>query len=156
MERVEMSVNVRCPLRAVYDQWTRFEDFPEFMSGVMEVRQIDDTHVHCHAEIWGEEKELDAEIIEQVPNEHIAWKSMSGTPTVGIVRFVPLGPELTRVQLMIAYNSEAATDDVRDALQALSSRVQETVEDFKWFIEDRDRENRARRRTNIGSGDSNA
>lgn len=156
MEHVEMSINVRCPLRAVYDQWTRFEDFPEFMSGVMEVRQIDDTHVHCHAEIQGEEMELDAEIIDQVPNEHITWKSTSGMPAVGVVRFVPLGPELTRVQLMIAYNPEAAPDDVRDALQALGSRVQETAEDFKWFIEDRDRENRGRQRTDVGSGDSNA
>lgn len=154
MEHVETSINVRCPLRAVYDQWTRFEEFPEFVPGVLEVHQIDDTHVHCHAEILGEETELDAEIIDQVPNDHITWKSSSGVPSVGIVRFEPLGPALTRVQLVIAYEPGAATDDVRDALQALSVRIQETVEDFKWFIEDRDRESRGRPRTNIGTGDS--
>ena len=156
MEHVETSINVRCPLRAVYDQWTRFEDFPEFVPGVMEVRQIDDTHVHCHAEIWGVEKELDAEIIDQVPNDHITWKSSSGIPSVGIVRFVPLGPQLTRVQLVIAYDPEAATDDIRDALKVLSVHIQETVEDFKRFIESRDRATRSRPRTDIGSGDSNA
>jgi len=45
------------------------------MAGVKEVRQLDDTHVHWHAEIWGKDKEWDAEIIEQVPDQRIAWRS---------------------------------------------------------------------------------
>ena len=96
MERIERSIEVQCPLRTVYSQWTRFEEFPEFMSGVLEVRQIDDTHVHCQAEIFGEEKALDAEIVEQVPNHHITWKSTSVTPSAGIVNFESLGPHSTR------------------------------------------------------------
>jgi uncharacterized membrane protein len=154
MEQIEKTIDVRCPLRAVYDQWTRFEEFPEFMSGVMEVQQIDDTHVRCHAEIGGVDSELDAEIVEHVPNEFIAWRSVSGIPSAGIVQFEPLGPQLTRVQLVIAYEP-MDTDDAHDDLEALSDRVQDTVEDFKWFIESRGGAT-ARPRTDVGSGDSNA
>ena len=157
MRHIETSIDVRCPLRAVYDQWTRFEEFPEFMPGMMEVHQVDDNHVHCLAEIQGKEKELDAEILEQVPNEHITWKCASGMPSVGIVRMEPLGPQLTRVRLVIAYEPDDATADFRSALPLLGARVQETVEDFKWFIEERNgEESGARPRTNVGTGDSNA
>jgi|SRR5882672_14898 len=154
MERIEKSIEVHCPLRTVYNQWTRFEEFPEFMSGMMEVRQIDDTRVHCHAEILGTEKEWDAQIIEQVPNEHITWKSLSGAPSAGVVSFEPLGPQLTRVHLVIAYDPKNASDEVREALESLSARLQDTVEDFKWFIEQRDGESGARPRTDVGTGDS--
>jgi uncharacterized membrane protein len=139
MEKIEKSIDVRCPLRAVYNQWTRFEDFPEFMSSVKEVRQVDDTHVHCHAEIRGEETEVDAEIIDQVPNEHIAWKSLSGTPSVGVLHFEPLGPQLTRVRLMMAYEPAGAADGTREAIESLSASLQDTIENFKSFIENRAR-----------------
>jgi uncharacterized membrane protein len=139
MEKIEKSIEVRRPLRAVYRQWTRFEDFPEFMSSVTQVHRIDDTHVHCHAEIRGKDTELDAEIIDQEPNEHIAWKSLSGTPSVGVVHFEPLGPRLTRVRVMMAYEPASSADTSREALESLRARVQDTVEDFKRFIENRGR-----------------
>ena len=137
MQKIEKSIEVCCPLHAVYGQWTRFEDFPEFMSRVMEVRRIDDTRVHCHAEIQGEEKELDAEIIEQLPDEYIAWKSLSGVPSAGVVHFEPLGPQLTRVRLMMAYEPAGPADSSPAALESLSARIQDTVESFKSFIENR-------------------
>jgi len=143
MQKIETSIEVCCPLQAVYGQWTRFEDFPAFMSRVMEVRKIDETRVHCHAEIQGEEKELDAEIIDQLPNEYIAWKSLSGTPSAGVVHFEPLGPELTRVRLMMAYEPAGPADDSNEALKSLSARVQDTVEGFKTFIENRARSSAA-------------
>ena len=51
MERIEKSIEVRCPVRAVYNQWTQFEEFPRFMTGVKEVRQLDDTHQHWHVDV---------------------------------------------------------------------------------------------------------
>jgi uncharacterized membrane protein len=140
MERIEKSIEVKCPVRTVYNQWTQFEEFPRFMSGVTEVRQIDDTHVHWHAEVWGKDKEWDAEITEQVPDERISWRSTSGAPISGTVRFQPLGPDLTAVRLEMAYEPEGAIENVGDALGVLSARVQETVEDFKEFIEQRGQE----------------
>jgi uncharacterized membrane protein len=57
MSEVTKSIDVNAPIRAVYDQWTQFEEFPRFMEGVKSVRQLDDTHLHWAAEIAGVEKE---------------------------------------------------------------------------------------------------
>jgi uncharacterized membrane protein len=140
MERVEKTVEVNQPLSTVYNQWTQFEDFPHFMTGVKEVRQLDDTHLHWRAEIWGKEKEWDAEITEQEPDKRISWKSVSGAPNAGTVRFEPLSDDRTLVRLVMAYEPEDALETVGDALGIFTSRVENTVEEFKRFIESRGRE----------------
>lgn len=140
MEQVERVVEVNCPVSTVYNQWTQFEEFPRFMAGVKEVRQLDDTHVHWHAEIWGKDKEWDAEITEQEPDQRISWKSISGAPNAGTVRFEPLGPDRTRVRLVMAYEPEGAVENAGDALGVFSRRVETTVKDFKEYIEARGRE----------------
>src|SRR5437660_8527764 len=87
MATIEKSIEVNAPLRAVYNQWTQFEEFPRFMEGVKEVKQIDDTHLHWHAEIGGKDKDWDAVITEQVPDSIIAWRSVSGAENAGRVEF---------------------------------------------------------------------
>jgi uncharacterized membrane protein len=141
MERIEKSIEVKCPVHTVYNQWTQFEEFPRFMAGVKEVKQLDDTHVHWHAEIWGKDKEWDAEITEQVPNQKIAWRSISGdAPNAGAVRFEPVSADRTRVRLMMEYDPQGVVENVGDALGIMSKRVENTVEDFKKFIESRGQE----------------
>jgi uncharacterized membrane protein len=140
MEHVEKTVEVNRPLSTVYNQWTQFEDFPAFMDGVKEVRQLDDTHLHWRAEIWGKEKEWDAEITEQEPDKRISWKSVSGARNAGTVRFEPLGDDRTRVRLVMAYEPEDAVDKMGDVLGIFGSRVQHTVDEFKRFIETRGEE----------------
>lgn len=137
MEQVEKTVEVNCPIRTVYNQWTQFEEFPQFMAGVKEVRQLDDTHVHWRAEIWGKDKEWDAEITEQEPDKRISWKSTSGAPNAGTVRFEPLAADRTRVRLVMAYEPEGAMENAGDALGIFSQRVESTVKDFKEYIESR-------------------
>ena len=137
MERVEKVIEVDRPLSTVYNQWTQFEEFPFFMEGVKEVRQLDDTHLHWRAEIWGKEKEWDAEITEQEPDKRISWKSVGGAENAGTVRFEPLDAERTRVRLVMAYNPEGVVENVGDALGIFTSRVENTVKDFKQFIESR-------------------
>jgi uncharacterized membrane protein len=137
MERIEKSIEVRAPLRVVYNQWTQFEEFPRFMKGVKEVRQLDDTHVHWHAEIWGKDEEWDAKITEQRPDQCIAWRSTSGAKNEGQVRFEPVSADCTRVCLTLGYEPVGALENAGDKLGILSARVQSTVEDFKDFIEQR-------------------
>jgi uncharacterized membrane protein len=138
MERIEKAVEVQAPLHAVYNQWTQFEDFPRFMAGVKSVEQIDDTHLHWRAEVWGKDKEWDAEIVEQVPDRKIAWRSTSGdAPNAGTVYFESLGADRTRVKLTMEYEPQGAAEKVGDALGAMTTQVQSSVNDFKKFIEER-------------------
>ena len=138
MERIEKSVEVKAPINAVYNQWTQFEEWPRFMAGVKEVKQLDDTHLHWHAEIWGKDKEFDAEITEQVPDQRISWRSISGdAPNAGSVRFEPVGPDRTRVNLTMEYEPQGVVENMGDKLGVVSARVQNSIEDFKKFIEQR-------------------
>jgi uncharacterized membrane protein len=138
MERIEKEIDVDRPVRTVYNQWTQFEEFPRFMDGVKEVKQLDDTHVHWHAELFGKDKEWDAEITEQVPDQKIGWKSISGdAPNAGTVRFEPIGPERTRVRLTMAYEPQGAVEKTGDAIGLLSMRVQNSVKNLKKYIEER-------------------
>jgi uncharacterized membrane protein len=144
MEHIEKTVEVDRPVRTVYNQWTQFEEFPRFMDGVKEVRQIDDTHVRWHAEIFGKDKQWDAEITEQVPDQKIGWKSVSGdAPNAGTVRFEPIGPERTLVRLIMAYEPQGATESMGDALGVLNRRVEKSVNQFKKYIESRGAEDGA-------------
>lgn len=137
MQEIEKSIEVNVPVATAYNQWTQFEDFPQFMEGVKEVRQIDDRRLYWKAEIGGREKEWDAEIFEQVPDRRIAWRSMAGARNSGMVNFEPLGPTRCRVQLKLNYEPEGAAESVGGALGVLSARVSGDLKRFKEFIESR-------------------
>ena len=72
-----------------------------------------------------------------MPDKTIAWRSTSGAPNGGAVRFEPLGPDRTRIRLTMEYDPEGAVENLGDALGMMSRRVQTSVEDFKKFIETR-------------------
>jgi uncharacterized membrane protein len=140
MERVTKTFEIDAPVRAVYNQWTQFEEFPRFMDGVKEVRQLDDTHLHWRASIAGKDKEWDSEIVEQVPDQRIAWRSTSGAPNAGTVRFEPLNKERSRVHLTMEYEPKGFIENVGDAVGILDRKVEKAVEDFKRLIERRGQE----------------
>ena|SRR5438876_6468025 len=137
MHTIEKSIEVNAPLRAVYNQWTQFETFPAFMEGVEEVKQLDDKRLHWRAKIAGKEKEWDAEIFDQVPDERIAWRSLSGAKNSGMLMFEWVNPERTRVKLRLDYEPEGAMENMGDALGVFSRRVEGDLERFKTFIESR-------------------
>jgi uncharacterized membrane protein len=137
MERIEKTFDVDCPVNTVYNQWTQFEQFPRFMEGVAEVRQLDDTHLHWKAKIAGKEKEWDAEIVEQVPDKVIAWRSTTGAPNAGTVRFEPLNKDRTRIRLTMDYEPEGFVEKAGDAVGVVSHKVEDAVERFKKLLEQR-------------------
>jgi uncharacterized membrane protein len=140
---IEKSINVRVPVHTAYNQWTQFEEFPQFMEGIQEVRQLDDTHVHWVAEIGGKHKEWDAEITEQLPDERIAWRSVGGAGNSGVVQFRPLGENETEIRVRMEYEPEGAVEKLGTALGAPDQRVQGDLERFKEFIESRGQESGA-------------
>jgi uncharacterized membrane protein len=139
MAELEKSIEVNAPLREVYNQWTQFEDFPRFMEGVEEVRQLDDKHLYWRAKIGGVEREWHAEIVDQVPDERIAWRGLTGVAPSGAVLFRALGPDRTEVTLRVRYDPEGVTEKIGDALGILSGRVRGDLERFQKFMEERGR-----------------
>ncbi len=140
MSTLEKSIEVNVPVRTSYNQWTQFEEFPRFMEGVKEVKQLDDTRLHWKAEIAGQEKEWDAEITEQTPDQRIAWTSRGGAINGGVVTFHRLSDVTSKVMLQLEYDPQGFVENVGDALGVVSSRVQGDLERFKEFIEKRGRE----------------
>lgn len=137
MDHVEKSIEVEAPLSMVYNQWTQFEEFPQFMHGVEEVKQLDEKRLQWRAEIGGKIVEWDAEIFEQIPDQRVAWRSTSGPLNSGMVNFEGLGPNRTRVLLKINYRPEGAIEKIGSVLGVVSQRVEGDLERFKEFIEDR-------------------
>ena len=140
MATVQESIDVNVPLSQAYNQWTQFEDFPKFMEGVKSVTQIDDTHLHWVAEVGGAEKEWDAEISEQHPDERIAWHATSGAENAGVVTFHRIDDETTRVTLQLDADPEGLVENVGTALGFLDRRVKGDLERFKEFLESRQSE----------------
>ena len=140
MEKIEKSIDVERPLSTVYNQWTQFEEFPRFMKGVKKVTQLDDTRLHWEAEIAGQDKEWDARITEQVPDQCIAWQSEGGDYNAGAVNFTSVGPNSTRINLRLMYDPEGFVEKTGDALGFVSGRIEGDLERFKDFIENRGQE----------------
>jgi uncharacterized membrane protein len=147
MEKIEKSIEVERPLRTVYNQWTQFEEFPRFMTGVKRVTQLDDQRLHWEAEVGGKNKEWDARITDQIPDELIAWQSEGGEYTSGTVRFAAAGMDRTRIDLQLLYDPEGFVESTGDALGLVSSKVEKDLERFKEFIENRGQETGAWRGT---------
>jgi uncharacterized membrane protein len=137
MTTVEKTIDVDVPEQAAYNQWTQFEQFPEFMDGVESVRQLDDTHLHWRAKVGGKEKEWNAVINEQVPDERISWHSIDGAENAGEVRFHELNSSKTRVTLRLGYDPEGFVENVGDKLGFVSRQVEKDLENFKRFVEER-------------------
>ena len=147
MAQIEKSVVVDVPISTAYNQWTQFEEFPRFMEGVHEVKQLDDRHLYWRAEVGGREQEWEAEIREQVPDKKIIWNAVDGSENAGIVRFEPAGPTSTRVRLQMSYNPEGFMETIGDKLGFMTRRVEGDLERFRDFIEERGVETGAYRET---------
>jgi uncharacterized membrane protein len=140
MGTVEKSIEVDVPVTTAYNQWTQFEEFPRFMEGVREVRQMDDTRLYWKAEVGGREKEWYARIIDQEPDRRIAWQSEQGARNGGEVSFEPLDGSRTNISLRMEYEPEDFVESTGDVLGFVSRRVQGDLDRFKEFIEARGQE----------------
>ena len=137
MTTINDTVQVNVPVHTAYNQWTQFEDFPRFMKGVEEVKQLDDKRLHWRANIGGKREEWDAEIVQQVPDQRMAWRSTSGSPNSGVVTFESLATSTTRVQLQLEYTPQGPAESMGDAMGLLSRRVEGDLQRFKEYIESR-------------------
>jgi uncharacterized membrane protein len=138
--KVEKTVIVGVPVSMAYNQWTQFEEFPRFMGGVQQVRQLDDQRLHWVAEIGGVKREWDAAILEQRPDEKIAWAATEGATNAGAVYFSEAGEGRTLVRLELEYEPEGLVEKAGDALNIVDRQARADLDKFKEYIESRDLE----------------
>lgn len=136
MSQIQQSIDVEVPVRTAYNQWTQFESFPQFMSGVESITQLDDKRLHWVTSIAGVEREFDAEITEQHPDERVAWASTGGeSKHAGVVTFHKLDDNKSRVMVQIDWTPTDLVEKIGSAVNIDDHRVKGDLERFKQFIE---------------------
>jgi carbon monoxide dehydrogenase subunit G len=133
---VEKSLLVNVPVSVAYNQWTQFEDFPRFMGGVKKVTQLGDDRLQWVAEIAGVKREWEARILEQVPDQKVAWAATEGATNAGAVTFEDVGGGQTSVRLHLEYEPQGLVEKVGDKLNVVENQAEKDLERFKAFIED--------------------
>jgi uncharacterized membrane protein len=132
---IQQSVDVAVPIEEAYDQWTRFEEWPEFMHRVDSVQQVDDSTVHISTKVWGVTKEFEAEIVEQRPDERIEWHSEDGLMNSGVVTFHSLAPRLTRIEVTMDVKPDSLVEKAGRGMRFTKRAVRGDLHRFKAYVE---------------------
>lgn len=135
---VQQAVDVAAPLRTVYDQWTQFEEWPQFMHRVVQVTQEDDCTLSVKVKLWGMSREFEAEIDEQRPDERIAWHTVEGVSHSGVVTFHELAPRLTRVQVSLDVEPGSLIEKAARGMRHVKRAVRADLARFKAQVEMRE------------------
>jgi hypothetical protein len=134
--RVEKRILVNVPVSTAYNQWTQFEDFPHFMGGVKKVTQLSDDRLEWVAEIAGVKRKWEARILEQKPDQKVAWAATEGATNAGSVEFEDVGGGQTSIRLFIDYEPEGLVEKIGDKLHVVEHQAEADLKRFKEFIED--------------------
>jgi uncharacterized membrane protein len=137
---VQQSVDVAVPLETAYNQWTQFEDWPEFMHRVTRVTQEDDCTVSFATKIWGKTKQFEAKIETQRPDRRIKWKVAQGISHTGVVTFHELAPRLTRIELSFDVAPGSLIEKAARGMRHVKRAARADLHRFKAFIEMNERE----------------
>ena len=131
---IQQAIDVAAPLKTVYNEWTQFEDWPQFMHRLQSVSQEDETHVHFKTKIWGISKEFTAEIVEQRPDERIKWKVTDGVTHTGVVTFHELADRLTRVEVNLDIQPGSLIEKAGRGMRHVKRAVRADLARFKAYV----------------------
>ncbi len=135
MSTVEKSIEVAVPLAAAYEQWTRMETYPTFMSSVESITLVDDTTTHWKVNVAGVDREFDSTITDQVPGSHIAWSSVGELVHHGRVSFNAINEQTTRVTLKMEWEPDGFVEKAGDTLQVDDVALGRDLKRFKELME---------------------
>jgi uncharacterized membrane protein len=131
---VQQAADIGVPLSVVYNEFTQFEKWPEFMHRVTSVSQQDETHIAFKTKIWGKTKEYTAEITEQRPDERIAWRVVDGVSHTGVVTFHELAPRLTRVDVSLDFDPGSLIEKAARGMRFVKRAVRADLARFKAHL----------------------
>jgi len=132
-EFVEASILVEAPVARIYEQWSKVEEFPRFMNAVRELRRVEEDRFYWRVERGGKEYESVLQIILRIPERRIAWRTISGAESSGVVALDPMPGNKTLVSFKMKYAPDAGWDDPSELRQRVVTRLKH----FKTYIESR-------------------
>jgi uncharacterized membrane protein len=150
MPTVEQTIDVNVDVTTAYDQWTRFDSFPQWMEGVASVDRIGGGRLHWVARVRsefaayeGETREWDARVTEETRDKRVSWESVGGKPgrkpDSGAASFEPLGDSECRVTFTMTWEPEGALETPSEVLAAVDRVVAADLARFKDLMEAGDR-----------------
>jgi uncharacterized membrane protein len=101
MNAGEKSIVVNAPVAQVYAQWLRFEDLPKFIKSLGDVQRIDDKHFSFNTVRDGKEQRGVIEVVGQIPERRIAWRTVADGVGLGVVSFEPQSDNATEITLKL-------------------------------------------------------
>ena len=123
------------PRSVAYEVWTQFEEFPNFMKKVESVEQKEDETVEWKAKIFWSHRSWTSEIIDQVPNERIVWRSKGEKGHVdGAVTFHELTPDLTRMLVNLEYYPQGLFERTGNLWRAQGRRARLELKYFRRYL----------------------
>lgn len=129
------TIDVPVSRDVAYELWTQFEEFPAFMKKVETVTQKDPEVVTWKAQVFWSHRTWTAKIIDQVPPEHIVWKSDGDKGHVdGAVTFHELAPDLTRVLVSLEYFPQGLFERTGNLWRAQGRRVRLELKHYRRFV----------------------
>ncbi|MBS2964932.1 SRPBCC family protein [Actinocrinis puniceicyclus] len=129
------SIEIGAPIDVVYDQWTRFGDYPSFMKKVEHVEQVSPEKVAWKAQIFWSHRGWESTIREQVPDERIIWTSKGQKGSVdGAVTFHELAPDLTKVIVVLEYHPQGLFERTGNLWRAQGRRVRLELKHFQRHV----------------------
>jgi len=131
------SVDVGVPLSVAYNQWTSYDQFPSFMKKVSTVDPQDDedTTTTWKAQVFWSHRTWEATVIEQIPDERIVWRSKGAKGHVdGAVTFHELGPNLTRILVVLEYYPQGFMERTGNIWRAQGRRARLEIKHFRRHV----------------------
>lgn len=136
MSQIIETIDVDVPVNVAYNEWTQFEAFPRFLDFVQSIKQIDDTHLHWNVKVAGVEREFDAVVTEQHPDERIAWNSTSGeVDHAGVVTFHKLSDTQSRITVQLDWTAQGVVEKAGEIIGADDAAVKRSLKQFKDLVE---------------------
>jgi uncharacterized membrane protein len=132
---VQQSIDVAVPIETAYNQWTQYEEWPQFMHRVKRVSQEDETTVLFTTKIWGKSKEFKAKIVTARPDQKIKWEVTEGINHTGWITFHEIAPELTRLELSLDLEPGGLLEKAARGMRHVKRAARGDLHRFKAYIE---------------------
>jgi uncharacterized membrane protein len=136
MSTVRESIEVAVPARVAYEGLSHFENYPQFMSGMINMTPLTNTTAHMVLDLAGNRAEFDACITESRPGEFLCWEAMDGPQVSETVRLEAVDETTTRVIAELQLDAQQLMPSEKHAGEILNRRLKADLTGFKRFLEE--------------------